>query len=90
MVSMVIPFGIAKEKLCCRVRLVTFGDYTGIGTNCSEILPFIEGSKTIPSKAEGKLRGDRTQGIVTRNFADSAATPLSRAEALRPRAGSCY
>jgi hypothetical protein len=33
----------------------------------------IKGSKTIPSKAEEKLRGDRTPSTVTSNFDDNAA-----------------
>jgi Fe-S cluster assembly protein SufD len=33
----------------------------------------IKGSKTIQSKAEGKLRGDSTPGTVTSNFDDNAA-----------------
>ena len=35
-------------------------------------MPFIKGSKTIQSKAEEKLRGDRTPITVTSNFDDNA------------------
>ena len=41
--------------------------------NSFNILPIIKGSKTIQSKAEEKLRGDRTPRTVTSNFDDNAA-----------------